>query len=219
MKNTSSSVLSGFETGTIDVYGPTTYSPSASGWVTFNLSTAFVWDGTSNVLVEIVHNAGNGGNGSGTTTYCTTTTNNKTYYGAKDNVSGGISGFDALSSWTSSGVSTNGPNIRFGYSGYPVWSPITNLFTDVDCTTAYVNGTYVATVYARPETTTTYTASVSVGSCSTSDSVTYTINSNTYASGAWSGGSAPNDAAQTAIIDDNLFMATNYRLRVCREIR
>lgn len=96
------------------------------------------------------------------------------------------------------------------------WTPVTNLFTDAACTSAYVVGTYASTLYARPETTTTYTASATVGSCTTSDSVTYTINSNTYSAGVWSdSGNPPNSATQTAIIDDNITLGVDVHACGC----
>ncbi|CAM4382939.1 T9SS-dependent choice-of-anchor J family protein [Flavobacterium terrigena] len=54
MKNTASTVLtSTFESGATLVYGPTNFTPSTTGNVMFTLSTPFVWDGTSNVIVEV----------------------------------------------------------------------------------------------------------------------------------------------------------------------
>lgn len=54
MKSTTSTVLtSTFETGASVVYGPTDFTPSATGNNMFTLSTPFVWDGTSNIIVEV----------------------------------------------------------------------------------------------------------------------------------------------------------------------
>lgn len=56
MKNTATSTLTGggvpFESGATPVFGPVSYATTA-GLNTFTLSSAFVWDGTSNVLVDI----------------------------------------------------------------------------------------------------------------------------------------------------------------------
>jgi hypothetical protein len=56
MKNTNTSVLNGgaFEAGATAVYGPVNYSTIA-GTNTFALATPFVWDGVSNVLVDICY--------------------------------------------------------------------------------------------------------------------------------------------------------------------
>ena len=54
MKSTASTVLTTtFESGATLVYGPTNFTPSATGNVMFTLTTPFVWDGTSNVIVEV----------------------------------------------------------------------------------------------------------------------------------------------------------------------
>ncbi len=62
MKNTSTPSASGtiipFETGVTTVYS-SDFS-TAVGWNTFNLSTPFPWDGTSNLLVEICFDNGTG---------------------------------------------------------------------------------------------------------------------------------------------------------------
>ena len=58
-----------------------------------------------------------------------------------------------------------------------VWTPVTGLFNDAALTSPYVAGTYQSTVYAAPSATTTYSASVSNGTCnSPGTSVTVTVN-------------------------------------------
>lgn len=56
MKNTSTTSLTGgaFEAGAVTVYNPTNYS-TVFGVNSFTLSTPFVWDGTSNLLVEFCY--------------------------------------------------------------------------------------------------------------------------------------------------------------------
>ena len=46
-----------------------------------------------------------------------------------------------------------------------VWTPITGLFNDAGLTSPYVAGTYQSTVYASPAATTTYSASITNGTC------------------------------------------------------
>lgn len=54
MKSTTSTALTTtFETGATLVYGPTDYTPSATGNVVFTLTTPFVWNGTSNIIIEV----------------------------------------------------------------------------------------------------------------------------------------------------------------------
>ncbi|MFT3793887.1 GEVED domain-containing protein [Flavobacterium sp.] len=179
MGNTALTALTGFVTGTTAVYGPTTYTPSATGLVTFTLTTPYTWNGTSNLVVETVHNAGNGGNGSGTTTFNTTTATNTVYYGAKDSVTGGIAGFDSQTTYGVNGASNQRPNMRFGFttSLIPSWSPAAGLYTDAGATVPYVSGP-AATVYAKPATTSSYTATVSssAGCPATSAATTITVN-------------------------------------------
>src|SRR5690606_9243986 len=61
---TSQTALATFETGLNTVFGPVDYQPVA-GWNTHVFSTPFVWDGTSNVVIQICHaNDPGGTNGS-----------------------------------------------------------------------------------------------------------------------------------------------------------
>ncbi|WP_290842187.1 fibronectin type III domain-containing protein [Flavobacterium sp.] len=178
MGTTSASALTGIVGGTTAVYGPTNFTPSATGIVSFTLATPYVWDGTSNVIVETVHNAGNGGNGTGTTTRTTTTTANTVFTVAKDNVANGIAGFDAEATYSISAASALRPNMRFGLVPATVtWAPTTGLYTDSAATIAYTGGS-TGTVYAKPTASATYTATVSnfVGCSKTSAPATITVN-------------------------------------------
>lgn len=58
-----------------------------------------------------------------------------------------------------------------------VWTPITGLFTNSGGSTPYVAGTPLNTIYASPQTTTTYTVTNVLGTCSSaSATVTVTVN-------------------------------------------
>ncbi|MNS30024.1 PKD domain protein [compost metagenome] len=115
---TANTAMTGFVTGTSTVYNAS-YTPSATGVVTFNFTTPYNWDGTSNLIVETIHNAGNGGNGSGTTVAYTATAFNSVYARSIDNITPATAAaFDASTS--TSGVTTtspNRPNIVFGGIG------------------------------------------------------------------------------------------------------
>ena len=157
----------------------TTFTPSATGFVTFTFTAPFTWDGTSNIVIETVHNAGNSGNGSGTTVKYSTTSFVSCFYGAKDSVTpAGVASFDALTTWTNSGSSSNRPNAKFSVESTPAitWTPVTNLFTDANATVAYVAGTPATMVYAKPSETTTYTATAAIGTCTSSDNAVVTVN-------------------------------------------
>lgn len=177
MGSTSANALTGFITGTTNVYGPLTYTPSAVGLASFNLTTTFVWDGISNIVVETIHNQGNGGNGSGSRTSTTATATNTVFYGAKDNVVGGIAGFDATTPYSSTGASANRPNVRFVLAPVaPTWSPSAELFSDAAATVSYA-GSNVDTVYANLSTTNTiYAVYTSNLGCMDSTSQLITIN-------------------------------------------
>ncbi|GEP52134.1 hypothetical protein FNO01nite_28060 [Flavobacterium noncentrifugens] len=167
MGTTSNTALTGFVTGTSTVYGPATYTPpTAPGVAKFTLTTPYVWNGTSNLIVEMVHNAGNGGNGNGTRVLTTTTATNTVYYGASDDVSGGIAGFDALTVYDSEAASSSRPNTTFEAVNVlvPTWSPTTGLYTDAAASVPYTGGQR-AVVYAKPTATTSYVATVSLGAC------------------------------------------------------
>lgn len=114
MGTTSNTAMSGFVSGTTPVYNAS-YTPTATGVVTFTFTTPFNWDGTSNVILETVHNSGNGGNGSGTTVAYTATTFNSVYARSIDNITPATAAaFDATTS--TSGVTTtsmNRPNVVF----------------------------------------------------------------------------------------------------------
>jgi hypothetical protein len=138
------------------------YTPVAgrTGLVPFALTTPYVWNG-GNLVVEVAHNAGNGGNGSGTTTRNTTTTFNSVYTQAKDNVEpAGTASFDTATAYSIAATSTARPNVVFNYaySNAVTWSPATGLFTDAAATIPYTAGTAATTVYANLSQTTTYTA-------------------------------------------------------------
>src|SRR5690606_7481450 len=182
MGHTSVDVMTGMVSGTTTVYGPQTFTPSATGIVTFTLNTPFTWDGTSNIIVETVHNAGNSGNGAGTRTKASTTSFNSVFRGASDSIAGGIAGFDALTSYGTNGAHNIRPDMTFSHSlveNSIVWSPATDLYTDAAATIPYEADTYSATVYYKPSNTgsVTYTAtSFNDADCFVSNSIEITVN-------------------------------------------
>lgn len=156
-----------------------TYTPTANatGLVAFNFTSGYTYTG-GNLIVEIVHNASNGGNGSGTRTNTTTTTFDSVFTQAKDNVAGGVPGFDAASGFSINTASTSRPNIVFNYSVVnPVtWAPQTELYTDAATTIPYT-GQNLKTVYVKPTAAHTYTATATTAaSCTISASVNVTVN-------------------------------------------
>ena len=65
-------------TGFATVYGPQTYTHTATGWQTITFAAPFVWDGTSNIIIEVTHDGANSTNN--TQTYYTSTTGNMVLY-------------------------------------------------------------------------------------------------------------------------------------------
>lgn len=62
-------------TGFTTVYGPSTYTHTASGWQTITFATPYVWDGVSNIVVNVTHDGADAINNS--QTYYTATADNK----------------------------------------------------------------------------------------------------------------------------------------------
>lgn len=165
MKNTSSEVLTVFETGTTTVYGGTDFTSTANGWTNFNLTTPFVWDGISNVIVEFVHNSGAGSVGPGSSVRCTDTGVKRTVWAIKNNVDGGVQGFDDLTSYNYYEADTKRPNIHFGFlADNLTWSPTVGLFNDSSLSSPYTGG-LTFTLYAAPDASTVFTAKTSNGFC------------------------------------------------------
>ncbi len=167
--NTSASltfVCSGLTT----VYGPATYSPTGSGWLTIPFSTPFIWNGTSNVIVDVSHsNAG--------ASCAVNYTDNATVYQSSTSFTSSAYYYDdgnctvqnCAPSGALTGTATRRPNMRFGW-GYPYtvnWTPnVTGLYKSFPpaagpMTTADTN----TRVWASPTTTQVYTAVVNAQGC------------------------------------------------------
>ena len=176
---TTESSLDGFvATSSLTTVYNQTFTPSTVGPVSFNFTAPYIWDGVSNLILEATNNAGNFGNGSGTTIKYSTTAQNMSFYGASDAISPPTA--QALNTQTSYDVSSASnmrPNTTFGFIAAATvsWSPVDGLFTDAAATIAYVANADALTVYAQPSITTTYVASASTATCSVSDSVIVTV--------------------------------------------
>jgi hypothetical protein len=132
--NTTFAATSSFTT----VYGPATYTHTDSGWQVINFTTPFVWDGVSNIIVDVKYNGANDINNS--RTYYTATTNDKMIWKNSYNAS-----------TTTGTLSTKRLNVMFGFQGTTdvTWAPATNLYTDADATVPYTAGTAATTVYFK----------------------------------------------------------------------
>lgn len=159
------------------VYGPITSLTVPVGLFKFPLTTPIVWDGTSNLAIEI--NKEDDITSSGTNFYTTnpigtnsTTTTALYGYSQGDNA--------AITTANPTTVVSQRPNIIFSHKKAlnNVWSPTTGLFTNSAGTIAYT-GTNKDTIYANPTSTTKYyyTATDPGTGCFATDSITDSITS------------------------------------------
>jgi hypothetical protein len=145
------------------VYGPSTYTHTATGWQTITFATPYVWDGISDIVVNVTHDGIDNINNA--QTYYTATSDNKSLYG-----------YNYTGATTTGTLSLNRLDIRFDYIA-PVavtWSPTIGLYTDAGATVAYT-GTAVTTVYAKPSTNQTYTATATLGTCTKANTSAITV--------------------------------------------
>ncbi|WP_164879171.1 Ig-like domain-containing protein [Flavobacterium cerinum] len=158
-------------TGFSTVYGPTTYTHTESGWQLITFTAPYVWDGVSNIVVNITHDGAD--STYNTQTYYTETADNTLLY---------TYSYDS-STTTSGSLSKKRLNVKF-QSSQPTtiaWSPVTNLYTNATATTPYVAGTNAKTVYFKSSTAApavTYTITgTSSASCVRTATVAVTVSS------------------------------------------
>jgi hypothetical protein len=111
MKTTSLTALTAgvWETGLTPVFNSATYTAVANSVNTHTLTTPFIWDGSSNIVIEVCHNNPNyNTSGASTNVKYATYTYNTTHYNYGDNAS------QCTAPSGSDNVSLNRPNIRFG---------------------------------------------------------------------------------------------------------
>ena len=137
--------------GLTNVYGPASVTPVV-GLNTFDLSTPYNWDGTSNIIVD-VRQTGGGAYAGSATTYYTPTTNEATIYSYSTTNNPAF--FNAAPALTSQYYSYNRPNFTFG--GQVISSGSGDLAWSWSNGTETVGTTNSITV--SPITTTTYTVS------------------------------------------------------------
>ena len=89
--------------------------------------------------------------------------NGKWKFSARDWAGGDVG---SITSWTLT--------IDYTYNPTLIWSPVTGLYTDAGGTAAYA-GASSPGIYAAPSDTTTYVATLAVGACSVSKSVTVNV--------------------------------------------
>lgn len=177
MKNTtvaSFATTSSWVTGTVTVKASSNYTPVA-GLNTFALDAPFVWDGTSNLVIEMSYSNNNSpSTGTNSATFSTTPFVSTLFYRADFTAPADMSAYTGVGTATFS--QRNDVTFNFATPVETVWSPVTNLYTNAAATTPYTGG-IAGTVYAKPTATATYTATASnAAGCSISDDVVVTVN-------------------------------------------
>ena len=175
MKNTTSTVLTNvMQTGTTNVYGPINFQVSGTAPfdIKHTLTTGFIWDGTSNLLIEYCFNNNDGG---GIDFYAAAYVESHSTPAAYTSYFSSNYNQNVCSNPLSNQTYTtnNRPNIIFDFIKYPqiTWAPNgvqSGLYTNASLSTVY-NGETQNSVYARPGITTTYTPTATFGSRFTFD--------------------------------------------------
>jgi hypothetical protein len=179
--NTSNTSLTGFTTsGLVQVFSVATYA-TVVGVNTITFDTPYVWDGTSNIIVDMRQTGIDATNNA--TTEFTPTSNNTVVSAVTSTANaGGSDGFAASAPFATTSV--NRLNTTFVWdSSEPTtitWSPITDLYTDSSATTPYVANANAATVYFKSSATAaavTYTATSTTSfGCSRTATTDVTVN-------------------------------------------
>lgn len=140
MGHTTQTALATMQGGLTTVFPATTYNPVV-GWNQHQFTTPFVWNGTSNVIVETCFNNGSWSDNA-SIRYSTTSYNSTIYYRADAT--------GVCTSTSSPTTSTSRPNIRFYVQEFDYqWTPAATLSSDT-----------IANPTATPTVTTNYVVQV-----------------------------------------------------------
>lgn len=174
---TSQNSLSYWENGLELVYGSVNYQP-ISGSNSHSFNQAFVWDGTSNIVIQICHSndltaSGNFKTANAIINYTTTSFISSLVY-RTDNT-------EACATNSITYSESQRPNILVSGNVKPVitWSPTIDLFLNSSATIPY-DGSATELVYSKPSANRNYTIlSNSGGSCIASQSVSISVENQT----------------------------------------
>lgn len=209
MGTTSNNTLAAFQTtGLTQVFSIATYNISI-GVNTITFDTPYLWDGVSNILLDVRQTGIDSTNN--TQTYYTATTGNTVLTAVTSTPTSSDAFANSAPSPT---TSVNRLNTTFVWNSTInnaiTWSPTTGLYTDAGATTAYT-GAAATTVYASPTASATYTATATSSSgCSSSGSAvinigntwTGTTSSSWNTAGNWSLNTVPT-SADNIVINSN----------------
>ena len=141
---------------------------------TFTFSTPFNWDGTSNILIEMCHDNDPSGSCTAGSPVCwgnipTQSVATTPFVSVTSQYSDNDAGTRTFCTTPTGTIATSSirPVITFAYllnnpTNRYTWTPATGLFIDAAGTTPYTAGALEDTVYARPSTTTSYTATSTI---------------------------------------------------------
>ncbi len=146
----------GWEGSLTDVIYPTTHTVTP-GWNTHNFDVDYVWDGASNIVVEICFVMDNSSvNGNSQTRFTPTTFQSVRYYRANNEPA-------VCSNGNTTSLSVNRPNIRFGHCEMGMtytWMPPPAAGQDTNIVTNLTAQTYFITVTSNDGCSETATATV-----------------------------------------------------------
>lgn len=159
-----------------NVYSAANYVPTA-GWNTHTFGTPFVWNGTSNIIVEICHTGTSGlASTVSVSTPPTLSTTSRTGSGSCTSLTGT--------------ANVNRPIMQIGFQNPITWSPAAELYTEATATTVYNPLVHLdqPTIYAKSSIARVYTATLTtVGTgCTRTSTGTILMNSSTWDGTAWS---------------------------------
>ncbi len=174
--NSGLSILSAFQTGLTEVVAAGNFTPIVGYNNTHNFSAPFIWNGSSNIIIETTFSNNITGTASTTVTqYNSSTTFQSTIVYRAD----GVSAATAAAATTVNYSYSARPDLKLNGTKIAAitWSPISDLYTDVSANTSYT-GSPLPLVYAKPATagTKVYTATASINGCSSSNTTTLTVN-------------------------------------------
>ncbi len=173
---TSSAFISGLTTVRVaaNLAVPTTGLPSN---VNIPFDNNFIWDGTSNLVIQTSYSTNDGGSGDVYSSYTDPGFSSINYFRADEQTPDTI-----LGTTVPTGSSNNRTNIIITKSNVYdfTWSPISNLFTDAAATIPYTGGNS-AIVYAKSATagSQVYTATATIPTTGCSATATTTITTTT----------------------------------------
>ncbi|MDR6966982.1 hypothetical protein J2X31_000982 [Flavobacterium arsenatis] len=154
-----------FETDLTVVRNAANHTPTV-GQNVLSLDTPFVWDGVSNLVVEVNYSNNNAGPSPSNTAKYSATTHRSTFMWRADNQTAAVLNANLASmlpantgSYTSF-LSRTDVVFNVGVQAAVTWSPATDLYSDAMATVPYVLGTPANVVYTKPTSAVSYVATV-----------------------------------------------------------